>query len=46
MNNQARKLLFDIRESARGIRLWCEHCTFAEYEGNRQFRRAVERESA
>jgi uncharacterized protein with HEPN domain len=44
MNNQARKLLFDVLESGRSIRDWCRHRTFAEYEADRQFRRAVERE--
>jgi uncharacterized protein with HEPN domain len=44
MNNQTRKLLFDVLESARSIRVWCRDCSFSEYEANRQFRRAVERE--
>jgi uncharacterized protein with HEPN domain len=44
MNNQVRKLLFDILESGRSIRNWCQHRTFAEYEADRQLRRAVERE--
>jgi uncharacterized protein with HEPN domain len=44
MNNQVRKLLFDILESCRSIHDWCQYCTFAEYEANRLLRRAVERE--
>lgn len=44
MNNQARKLLFDVAESGRSIRDWCQHRTFAEYQADRQLRRAVERE--
>ncbi|HPC95163.1 MAG TPA: DUF86 domain-containing protein [Sedimentisphaerales bacterium] len=45
MNNRTRKLLFDVPDSARSIRDWCQNRTFAEYESDRQFRRAVERES-
>lgn len=44
MNNRTRKLLFDIQGSARSIRYWCQNRTFTEYESDRQFRRAVERE--
>lgn len=44
MNNRTRKLLFDVQDSARSIRDWCQNRTFAEYEADRQFRRAVERE--
>lgn len=44
MNNAAKKLLFDVLESARSIRDWCTERTFADYESDRQFRRAVERE--
>ena len=44
MNNAVRKLLFDVAESARSIRGWCAGRTFADYEADRQFRRAVERE--
>lgn len=44
MNNRTRKLLFDVQDSARSIHHWCQNRTFAEYEANRQFRRAVERE--
>jgi uncharacterized protein with HEPN domain len=44
MNNAAKKLLFDILDSARSIRRWCGDRTFADYESDRQFRRAVERE--
>jgi uncharacterized protein with HEPN domain len=36
--------LFDVLESSRGIRAWCAQRTFADYEADRQFRRAVERE--
>ena len=44
MNNAAKKLLFDVLESARSIRDWCAERSFADYESDRQFRRAVERE--
>ncbi len=44
MNAQTKTLLFDVLESARSIRAWCQHRTFAEYEADRQLRRAVERE--
>jgi len=44
MNDQARKLPFDVLESGRSVRDWCAHRTFAEYEVDRQLRRAVERE--
>ncbi|HSV99209.1 MAG TPA: HepT-like ribonuclease domain-containing protein [Sedimentisphaerales bacterium] len=44
MNNQTRKLLFDVSESARSILGWCQNRSFAEYQADRQFRRAVERE--
>lgn len=42
MNNAAKKLLFDVLESARSIRDWCADRTFADYESDRQFRRARE----
>lgn len=44
MDNRAKKLLFDVLVSGRSIREWCEECSFPEYERDRQFRRAVERE--
>ena len=44
MNNAAKKLLFDVLDSARSIRDWCTGRTFADYESDRQFPRAVERE--
>jgi uncharacterized protein with HEPN domain len=44
MNNRSAKLLFDVLESGRSIREWCGHRTFGDYETDRQFRRAVERE--
>ena len=44
MDNRAKKLLFDVLVSGRSIREWCEGRSFSEYEGDRQFRRAVERE--
>ena len=44
MNDRARKLLFDVLDSGRSIRQWCAMRSFAEYETDRQFRRAVERE--
>jgi uncharacterized protein with HEPN domain len=44
MDNRAKKLLFDVIESGRSIREWCAGRTFFEYERDRQFRKAVERE--
>lgn len=44
MNSRSRKLLFDVQESVRSIQGWCVGRSFAEYSGDRQFRRAVERE--
>ncbi len=44
MDNRAKKLLFDALVSGRSIREWCEGRTFSEYEEDRQFRKAVERE--
>jgi len=44
MNNVAKKLLFDVLDSAQSIQDWCASRTFADYESDRQFRRAVERE--
>ena len=44
MSNRTTKLLFDVLESGRSIRAWCADRTFADYEADRQFRRAVERE--
>lgn len=44
MNNQTRKLLFDVIESARSIRTWRQDRSFEDYLTDRQFRRAVERE--
>jgi len=44
MDNRTKKLLFDVLESARCVRDWSRNRTFAEYEVDRQFRRAVERE--
>ncbi len=44
MKNAAKKLLFDVLESAQSIRDWCAARSFADYESDRQFRRAVERE--
>lgn len=44
MNTHAKKLLLDVLESGKSIRGWCEGKTFRDYESNRQFRRAVERE--
>ncbi len=44
MNRHAKKLFFDALESGRSIRTWSEGRTFAWYEDDRQFRRAVERE--
>ena len=44
MNTHAKKLLLDVLESGKSIRGWSEGKTFRDYESNRQFRRAVERE--
>jgi uncharacterized protein with HEPN domain len=44
MDNRAKKLLFDVLASGRSIRQWCSGRSFAHYEQDRQFRRAVERE--
>jgi uncharacterized protein with HEPN domain len=44
MDKRAKKLLFDVIESGRSIREWCAGRTFSEYEKDRQFRKAVERE--
>jgi uncharacterized protein with HEPN domain len=44
MNNRAKKLLFDVLDSGLSIRQWCSGRSFADYEEDRQFRRAVERE--
>lgn len=44
MDNRAKKLLFDALVSGRSIREWCEGRSYSEYERDRQFRRAVERE--
>ena len=44
MNSHAKKLLFDALESGRSIRPWSTGRSFAEYQDDRQFRPAVERE--
>jgi uncharacterized protein with HEPN domain len=44
MDNRAKKLLFDVLVSGRSISDWCKGRTFSEYETDRQFRKAVERE--
>lgn len=44
MDNRAKKLLFDVLDSSRSIRQWCSGRSFADYEQDRQLRRAVERE--
>jgi len=44
MDNHEKKLLFDVLESGRSIRKWCEGADFSRYEADRQLRRAVERE--
>lgn len=36
--------LYDVLDSGRAITGWCVGRTFADYEADRQFRRAVERE--
>ena len=35
MNNQTRKLLFDVLESAGAVREWCANRTFDEYLSDR-----------
>jgi uncharacterized protein with HEPN domain len=44
MENRAKKLLFDVLTSGRSILQWCSGRCFADYQQDRQFRRAVERE--
>jgi uncharacterized protein with HEPN domain len=44
METRAKKLLFDVLTSGRCIRAWCSGRSFSDYEQDRQFRRAVERE--
>lgn len=44
MDNREKKLLFDVLVSGRSIRQWCVGRHFVDYEGDRQLRRAVERE--
>jgi uncharacterized protein with HEPN domain len=44
MKIREQKLLFDVVESARSIQAWCAGRTFADYQTDRQLRRAVERE--
>ena len=44
MNDKTRKLLFDVLDSARSIRGWRAGRSFTDYEADRQFRRAAERE--
>jgi len=44
MNDKTRKLLFDVLDSGRAIRQWCNGRSYDDYLSDRQFRRAVERE--
>jgi len=44
MNGRSKKLLFEVLESGRCIQEWCAGRSFGDYEQDRQFRRAVERE--
>jgi uncharacterized protein with HEPN domain len=44
MKDTTRKWLFDVVDSGRNIQAWCQTRSFADYEADRQFRRAVERE--
>jgi uncharacterized protein with HEPN domain len=44
MDNRSKKLLFDVVSAGRSIREWCAGRTYAEYESDRQLRRAIERE--
>jgi uncharacterized protein with HEPN domain len=44
MNDTTKKLLFDVIDSGRSIQSWCAGRTYSQYESDRIFRRAVERE--
>jgi uncharacterized protein with HEPN domain len=44
MNVAAKKLLLDVLDSGRSIRAWAAGRSFADYESDRQLRRAIERE--
>ena len=44
MNDRSKKLLFDVASSGRSILDWCSGRTYADFENDRQLRRAVERE--
>jgi uncharacterized protein with HEPN domain len=44
MNDQTRKLLFDVLDSGQSILSYSAGRSFTEYEADRKFRRAVERE--
>ncbi len=44
MEHRAKKLLFDVLVSGRSISEWWGGRDYSEYERDRQFRRAVERE--
>lgn len=44
MSGRPKKLLFEVQESGRCIQGWCAGRSYADYERDRQFRRAVERE--
>jgi len=44
MNDQTRKLLFDVLDSGNAIQQWCARRSYDDYLSDRQFRRAVERE--
>jgi uncharacterized protein with HEPN domain len=44
LDSHEKKLLFDVLESGRSVRRWCEETDFGKYEADRQLRRAVERE--
>jgi uncharacterized protein with HEPN domain len=44
MNDATKKLLFDVIDSGRSIQTWCVGRSFSQYESDRIFRRAVERE--
>jgi uncharacterized protein with HEPN domain len=44
MKIREQKLLFDVVESGRSIQTWCAGRTFADYQTDRQLRRAIERE--
>lgn len=45
MDSHEKKLLFDVLESGRSVRRWCENADFSRYEADRQLRRALSESS-